>query len=428
MKPTFEAVTPVVRHLAAGAQVAVLPLPRARSVALGAWLRSGTRDEPAELGGIAHLLEHMAFKGTRSYDTYALARAFETLGGTMDAYTTHEATVYSLQVLPEHVAIGLDLLAELLVHPRLDPADLVLEKEVVLEEIEESEDSPSDIVQELCAAQAWGEHPLARPVLGTARTVAGIGPEQLANWSAGSYAGDRLLLAVAGAVEPEALFAAAEIAFAQWPRQPRPLNRVRPTLHSGLAVKRKPSDQVHLCLAVEAPAAADDERHAIWVIDMLLGATMSSRLFQEVREKRGLAYQVASSWQAQEDVGLLTIDAVTTPAKVADLLAVTVAEARAMAEEPLAEVDLAWVKDYARTTLRLGADSVGAQMARLARGLFYENRYVSLAETLAAIKALSGADIQRVAERLFVPGRWVGAAVGAVTPKRAARWTEVLNS
>ncbi|MBI5831344.1 MAG: insulinase family protein [Armatimonadetes bacterium] len=414
------------RRLSRGARVAVLTLPWARSVSIGAWVRSGTRDEPAELGGIAHFLEHMVFKGSRRYDTLGLARAFETLGGTMDAYTTHETTVYSVQVLPEHVGAGLELLSELLVYPTLSSDDIELEKQVVDEEIQESEDSPSDIVLEICARQAWGEHPLARPVLGTRATVGPLDEATLRTWQRGQYAGDRLLLAAAGAIEPEAFIDAAERAFGELPEQPAPLERRQPEFTPGLVVKREPADQIHLCLATRAPAAVDAERHALWVIDMLLGATMSSRLFQEVREKRGLAYQVSSSWQAQQDVGMLTIDAIASPAKVPELLEVVLAEAEAMAAAPLAEDDLAWVKEYARTTLRLGSESVSAQMSRLARGYFHEDRYVTLDETLTAIEELSGEEIQATAERLFGDRRWVLAAAGPVTPKRADRWGKVI--
>ncbi len=426
MATVFDSNKVTMRRLSRGARVAVLTLPWARSVALGAWVRSGTRDEPAELGGIAHFLEHMVFKGSFRYDTLALARAFETLGGTMDAYTTHETTVYSLQVLPEHVDAGLELLAELMVHAALVPADIELEKQVVDEEIQESEDSPGDVVQEVCAKQAWGEHPLARPVLGTRATVGGLNADILRDWQRAQYAGDRILLAAAGAIEPEALMDAAERAFADLPDQPAPLDRAKPELKPGIAVKREPADQIHLCLATAAPSAVDVERHALWVIDMLLGATMSSRLFQEVREKRGLAYQISSSWQAQQDVGMMLIDAIASPAKVPDLLEVVLAEAEAMAAQPLPPEELAWVKEYARTTLRLGSESVSAQMSRLARGYFHEDRYVTLDETLSAIEALSGEDVQAVAQRLFAERRWVLAAAGPVTAKRADRWGKVI--
>lgn len=425
--PTFDESAPLYQRLTSGAQLALLPLPWARTVSVGAWLRTGSRDEDPARNGIAHLLEHMVFKGTAAWDTYALAREFETLGGTMDAYTTPESTVFTLHLLPEHLRRGLDLLAEMLIRAELDAEHLALEKQVVGEEIEESEDSPSDIVAELTSTQAWGEHALGRPVLGTAASLAGIDRDMLVAWRGAQYAGDRLLLAIAGAVEADATVASVEAAFADWSPQAAPLDRPTPTFSPGLVVRRVPNDQVYLCVAVEAPSAVAPKHHAAWVVDMLLGATMSSRLFQGVRERRGLAYQISSTWQPQADTGLLTIDAVTTPGKVAELLTVVRAEAEAMVAEPPSAVDLAWVKDYARTTLRLGTDSTTARMARMARGWFYDGRWVPLTETLDKIEALTAEDVQQAAARLFGAARWVTAAVGPVTERRAARWAEVMG-
>jgi predicted Zn-dependent peptidase len=414
--------------LSNGLTVAAERLPAAQTVTLGAWVRCGTRDEPPHLAGVAHFIEHMAFKGSPRRDTLALARAFETLGGTVDAYTTHEATCFSLQVLPEHLDDGLDLLSELLCDAAIEAEGVELEKQVVFEEIAESEDNPADIVQEVCAAAAWADHPLARPVLGTRQSIAALAPEVVRAWRDSHYTGQRVLLAAAGAVDAEQLSRAAEHWLGRLPAVGEPPALVTPTFHPGPAARRAPTDQVHLCLAAATGGAIDPDRHALWVIDMLLGATMSSRLFQEVRERRGLAYQISSSWQVQRDVGLLAIDAIASPKHVAELLAVVRDETAAIARDGVSEADLAWVKGYAVTTIRLAAESTSSQMARLARSFFYEGRHVPLVETLAAIQALEAEDLLRAARRLLAGRPWVLAAVGPVTAKKADKWYEVIGS
>jgi predicted Zn-dependent peptidase len=407
-------------------------LPGARSIMLGAWLRCGTRYEPPELNGISHFLEHMVFKGTPSRDAAALAREMESLGGQSDAYTAHELTCYTIQVLPEHLDRGLAVLADLVVHASLDVSAIELEKSVVIEEIREADDSPPDLVQEMCAAQAWGDHPLAYPVLGTAETVSALATDTLRAYHDGSYAADRLLLAAAGAVDHAVVAEAADHAFRAMPRQGLATRDGAPRFRPGLVTRRERIDQVHMMLAAPGVSATDPDRHALWVLDTLLGGTTCSRLFQEVRERRGLAYQVGSSWQGHRDSGIVMIEAVASPQHVGELLKVTRGEVEALLADGVSEADLAWVKDYAKTTVKLAAESVGAQLARLARGFFYEGRYVSLEEVLAQVDAVTADDVRRVAHRVFGSGRdpggrWVLALVGPVTPRRESLWWKAVD-
>lgn len=413
--------------LPSGLTVVSERLPGARTVALGAWVRCGTRYESAADNGVSHFLEHMVFKGSATRDALALARALETLGGQTDAYTTHELTCFSLHVLPEHVPQAVELLAELVVHAELAADAVETEKQVVVEEILESEDSPSDVVQELCASQVWRGHTLGLPVLGTADNVNALTAAGLREFRDRHYTADRILLAASGAVDAQCLSDQAAAAFARVPLPCEPLHSEPPTFVPGLATARLEQDQVHLCLAAPGLSASDPDRHALWAIDMMLGSTMSSRLFQEVREQRGLAYQVGSAWQAQSDSGLLLIDAIASPGKVEELLTVVRAETDSLAADGLSEEDLAWVKAYARTTISLGAESTSSQMARLARCYFYDGRYISLDETLAAVDGLTADDIGRVARRLLGAGQWVLAAVGPVTERRAQRWWKAVN-
>jgi len=415
-------------RLESGLRVAAERLDGARTVAVGLWLDCGTRHESGAESGVCHFLEHAIFKGTARRDLLTIARELESLGGQTDAYTTHEATCLTLHVLPEHLARALDLLADLVTAASLDSAAVETERQVIAEEIREAEDNPSDLVQELCARRVWADHPLSQPVLGTLESVAALDAARLRAFRDDHWCADRVLLCAAGAVDGPTLADLAGQAFASLRPRAVPMPVDPPGFGPGLATRREDTEQVYLCLATPGLAAADPDRHALWALDLLLGGTMNSRLFQQVREQRGLAYQVGSSWHAQRDAGLMLIDAVASPAKVEELLRVVRAEVEDLAATGLSEEDLAWVKAYARTTLTLGAESMPAQMARIGRGFFYEDRFVALEETLAAVENLTTAGLQRTARRVFGGGPWALAAVGPITARRADRWWKAVGA
>jgi len=409
-----------------GGTVAVQPIDFARSVHLGVWLRAGARHEAAAENGLSHFLEHMVFKGGRRRDARGLAREIEALGGRFDAYTTHDLTCYTLQSLPEHLDRALDVLAELIIGHRMDPELLATERQVVLEEILEAEDAPGDLVQELCAAAAWADHPLGRPVLGTAETVAEFTAEQVERHRARLYTRDRLLLAAVGQVGRDALTEAAASAFADLDAGPDEPEDAGPVWTSGMVSRRMAVDQIYLCLAAPGLSLTDPDRYALWLLDALLGATMSSRLFQEVREARGLCYQIASASQSHREAGLMTIEAVAHPKQIGELLKVTRGEIESLVADGVNDEDLDWVKHYSRTTVTLGAESVSSQLGRLARNVFFEGRQLALAEVLADLDSVTAEDVQRVAQRIFGAGEYVLGVVGPVTDKRAEAWRKVV--
>lgn len=415
------------QHLPNGARLVAAPVARARSIHLGAWLRCGARYEAAERNGLSHFLEHMVFKAPLRRQARTLARDLEVLGGQFDAYTTHEATCYRMQILPDHLDQGLDLLAELIVGGTIQPGAVQTEKNVVIEEILEAEESPPDVVTELAMRQAWGEHPLARPVLGTVDTVDTFTPELVTDHRTSYYTSDRLLLAAVGAVTDESLAAAAAGAFAELPVDGAADEPDEAVFQPGPTSRRFGIDQVHLCLAAPAVSVVDPDRYAVWLLDALLGATMSSRLFQEVREERGLCYQISSSWQGQRDVGTFLIEAVAQVKQIPELLRVITAQVQAVIADGVSEEDLAWVKEYSRTTAILGDESLGSRLSRIARGFFYGEGHRTLEQTLAAIEAATADDIARAAARVFGAGELVLATVGPVTARREERWWKVVN-
>ncbi len=415
-------------RLPVGVQVATEAVAEAASVHLGVWLRCGTRYETPADNGIAHFIEHMVFKGGPRYSAQALARAIEALGGQFDAYTTHEATCYTMQVLPEHVGQALELLAELIVGGEFDQAAVDVEQNVILEEILEADDSPSDLVNELCARQAWGAHPLALPVLGTAASVAEFDAARLTAYRRAHYTGDRTWLIGVGAVDAANLADLAGAAWRDLPPHSAPLVDPVPEFHSGLAAGRLEVDQVHLSLAAPAGGAADPDRYALWLLDALLGATMSSRLFQEVRENRGLAYQISSNWQTQRDTGLMIIEAAAHPGRITELLKVCIGEIERLLADGVTEEELAWAKSYSRATILLASESLGTRLARLARGWFQEGRRVTVEETIQGVAATTVEDVARATRRVFGGGEYVLSVVGPVTDKRAATWWKVVQA
>ncbi len=400
----------------------------ARSVAIGGWLRCGTRHESAEQVGIAHFLEHMVFRGGSHHTAQELARAIEMLGGRCDAYTTHEHTGYTLHVLPERLPRAVGLLSELIVRAKLDETAVETERRIILEEIAEAEDSPSDRVAELAVAQAWGEHPLAYPVLGTRRTVAGFTAQQVRAHRAVWYRAERLVLAAVGPITPVEVRPLVEQAFAMIGTGSLPDGTTPPAFAPGLISLRRNLDQVHVCLLYPGLDQCDVDRHALWLLDGLLGATTSSVLFQEVRERRGLAYHIAGSPQAHQDAGLYSIEALCGPKQVGEMLRVVRGAVAELLADGVTEDELIWVKEHARSTIVLGHESLGARLGLLARNWLAEARCVPLAETLAALEAVSPADIARVAQRVFGGGQVVLAVVGPVTPRREAQWWEAITA
>ncbi len=262
--------------------------------------------------------------------------------------------------------------------------------------------------------------------LGTA-DVASFQADHVATHRRRLYTRNRMLLAAVGAIEAPALTAAATAAFADLPAGADDVDEPAPVWTSGMVSRRMAVDQIYLCLAAPGLSLTDPDRYALWLLDALLGATMSSRLFQEVRETRGLCYQIASASQSHRDAGLLTIEAVAHPKQIAELLKVTRGEIETLVTDGVNEEDLAWVKAYSRTTVTLGAESVSSQHARLARNVFYEGRQLTLAEVLAELESVTAEDVRRVAQRVFGAGEYVLGVVGPVTDKRAEAWRKVVT-
>ncbi len=403
-----------------GPQVWSESVPGARSLALGVWVGSGSAHEPDGLQGIAHLLEHMVFKATERRSAREIAIAIEGLGGSLDAYTSREHTLYQARVLGEHLETAVDVLTDLVFHPLLRQEDLELERNVILEEIAAVEDTPDDWIFDWHARALWGEHPYGRPILGGRETVRAIGREDLARWWAAAYRPSRCVVTAAGCVEPEALVEAVARAFprAEGPAAPgaEVLAPEGPGGPRDGAVERETS-QMHLCLGARAFAHTDLRRPALEVLTTVLGGGMSSRLFQTVREELGLAYAVYAFHSLYRRGGQLGVYAGTEPAKAGRALEAVLAEIGRLASEPVPEAELAAAKNQVKGHRLLALESTTARMVRLAQFPLFDEPYETVEDSLARTEGVPAAEVQAVGAELLAPERLTVVRLGP--PERA---------
>lgn len=387
-----------------------------RSFALGFFVAAGSGDEPPARQGISHFLEHVLFKRTRRRSTVQIARAIDRLGGDVDAFTTKEYTGFYVHTLDSRLSEALDLMGDVVLSPAFESVDIEVERGVILEELGEANDNPDDLVHEMFVRSFWRSHPLGAPILGSAETVQSIGLADLYRYYRSRYRPENLIVSVAGHVRIRECLAEIERLFRR--RASRSAGRAaiekraaRPRGHQDLLLKsRRGLGQAHLCLGVEGPSQSSERRFAASLLDIVLGGGMSSRLFQEVREKRGLAYSIASSLNSFRLGGYETISAACAPKNLARLLEVTLREVKRLKREGVRPRELAWAKENLKGNMMLALESTVSRMSMQARQEFYMGRIVPAEEMMARVEAVSADDIAGEAERLF-DGRMLSLAV-----------------
>jgi predicted Zn-dependent peptidase len=393
-----------------GLTLATESMPGARSVAVGVWLKRGSRHEAEEVSGVSHFIEHMVFKGTKTRSAERIAAEVDSIGGYMDAFTSKEYVSFHLKVLDEHLPLAVEILGDVVLNPLFDPVEMAKEKKVIFEEINMVEDAPDDLVMELFTGAFWPDHPLGRPILGTKRTVGRFQREDLASYFSRVYHPANILIAAAGHLEHGALAELVSRHFAGLHRGATPRNGRAPTAATRTVRRsKKELEQVHICLGARAYPQAHPDRYACYVLNTVLGGSMSSRLFQNVREKRGLVYSISSAITAYSDAGLLSVYAGTSLDSAPEVIRLTLEEIRRLRGEPLPEPELRRAKDHIKGGLVLSLESSGARMNHLARQEIYFGRQFPIEEILGGIEAVSASDVQRVAADVF-DGR-LGASV-----------------
>ena len=400
-----------VSRLSNGLTVATDRLESAETVTLGAWVGVGTRHEPAEINGVAHLLEHMAFKGTRRRSARDIAEQIEAVGGHLNAYTGRENTAYYAKVLAEDQPLALDIVADILQNPTFDQEELARERSVVLQEIGQAIDTPDDIVFDHFQATAYPDQALGRPVLGSAEIVAGLPRESLAGYMARHYGTGSMVLAAAGRVDHERFAGLVEQAFGALGANGE--GEAEPARYRGGEYREARSlEQVHLLLGFDALGYLDPDYYALMVLSVLFGGGMSSRLFQEVRERRGLVYSVYSFVSAYRDGGMFGIYAGTGEAEAAELMPVLCDQLCGLGET-LSEEEIVRAKAQLKASILMSRESASARCEHLAQQILTFGRPLTVAEVVAKIEAVDRPALAALARRL-VASRPTMAALGPV--------------
>ncbi len=388
------------------------PMPDVRSVSIGAWLKHGSRHEGDAAPGIAHFTEHMLFKGTTSRSAEAIAQQVDSMGGQLDAFTAKECATYYVKVLDEHLPRAVDLLSDLLLRPAFHAEDVRREAQVITEEIKMVEDTPDDLVHELFQRSFWPGHPLGRSILGSPDSVGGMTSDSLRAFFGRSYVAANLVVAVAGNIEHEQTRDLLGRAFDGLPTSTTETVDRPPAVQPRLAVQCKAIEQSHVCLGTPAYAQAHTDRYPSYVLNTVLGGSMSSRLFQNIRERRGLAYAVSSGLESYRDTGMLTVYVGCAAGAVPEVIDLVVAEMRNLAREPLPDEELQRAKDHLKGSLVLGLESTASRMSQLARSEIYFGRQISVDENLWRVDGITAEDVQRVAADLFANGNLAATVLG----------------
>ncbi|MEM8751703.1 MAG: pitrilysin family protein [Pseudomonadota bacterium] len=384
--------------LSNGFRVITEEMPSLGSAALGVWIGAGSRNETAAENGIAHFLEHMAFKGTSRRTALDIAEEIENVGGHLNAYTSREATAYYARVLAEDAPLALDIVGDILTDPLFDPAEIELERGVILQEIGQTLDTPDDVIFDWLQETAFPDQPLGRSILGPAERVNAFDAADLRRFTAAHYAPDNMILAAAGAVDHDALAKDAERIFGGLSARPAPA-RVAAAYRGGERREVKALEQAHFAAAFEAPPFSDERYYATQLMSVALGGGMSSRLFQEAREKRGLCYTIFAQAGAYQDSGVTTIYAGTGEAEAKGLAELTVDVIRGAADGFTAE-ELDRARAQIKAGLVMGLESPSARAERLARSLMIWGEAPNLAQTVEKIDAVDVAGLRAAAAAL----------------------------
>jgi len=405
-----------------GVRVITEPMPHVRSVSVGIWIGSGSRRETPEQNGISHFIEHMLFKGTENRTAEDIARSVDSIGGNLDAFTAKELVCFNTKVLDEHLSLAFDVLADLVLHPLFREEDIEKEKGVILEEIKMEADSPDYLVHEIFSSNFWKDHPLGKPILGTRETVKRFGGESVRKYYDTVYEPSSLIVTAAGNLTHERLVALVRQQFESMPAGPTPPPEPPPGTHARIALRNKKSlEQVHLCLGVPSYPLPHHERFACYVLNTLLGGGMSSRLFQNIRERQGLAYAVFSELNPYRDTGCLSIYAGTSLESARKVVESIVNEFRQLKAQPVGDEELRRAKDHLKGSLMLSLESTASRMSNLARQEMYFARFFTLDELVESIEAVTADDVQRIACTFFDPKQIALTVLGNLENLRIGR-------
>jgi len=384
-----------------GVRVLVEPVGHVKSAAIGLWCKTGSRHEEVSEAGITHLIEHMLFKGTENRTAKEIAEAIEGQGGSLNAFTDKESTCYYCRVLSDEITGGVDVLCDMMLHSLVDPEELSREQGVVLEEIKRSQDEPSDHVHELHLENRWGTHPLGRPIIGTPESVSSFTQADIRSYMERHYRAESVLLSVAGNVDPNEVLKAAEATLGRIPHTKSDTLPPRPTGKASVQMLEKDVEQVHFCIGTDGSSIYDADYYTLVVLDAALGGSMSSRLFQEIREKRGLVYSVGSYTLSYASGGAFTVYGGTGPQHWALVQELVRQEFDKVMAEGLEAEELNRTKRHIAGSVVLALEGMSARMMRMSRNELSHEREIPIEETLGKINAVTNDSIIELANRIL---------------------------
>jgi len=390
------------QKLANGLTVITEQMQHIRSASIGVWLQTGSRDEDPEWNGISHFIEHMVFKGTKHRTAEEIARQVDSIGGNMDAFTAKECICFNVKVLDEHIPVALDIVSDLVLNPIFDASDIARERGVIMEEIKMDEDNPDYLVHEIFTQNFWKDHPLGKPILGTKETVKRFERQPVLEAYGHRFAPGNIIVSAAGHLDHDSFVELVRGHFEHMKPMSNGFHSSTPKISSRIILRNKKAlEQVQLCIGVPAHPIAHERRHAGYVLNTLLGGGMSSRLFQNIRERQGLAYSIYSDLNPYRDTGCLAVYAGTSLASASKVVQSVVSEFRKLKTEPVSDEELNRSKAQLKGSLMLSLESSTSRMSNLARQEMYFERFYDLDELIERIEAVTSEDLTKLANEYF---------------------------
>ncbi|MBZ5628333.1 MAG: insulinase family protein [Acidobacteriia bacterium] len=379
-------------------------MPHIRSISIGIWIKTGSRHEDPESNGITHFVEHMVFKGTKTRTAEDIARQVDSIGGNLDAFTAKECICFDIKVLDEHLPIAMDVLSDLVLNPVFDAKDIARERGVILEEIKMDEDNPDYLVHEIFTQNFWKDHPLGKPILGTKETVSRFEQELLLNYWRRFFIPNNMIISAAGNLNHERMVKLVQEKFAGLLAGKNGFYQSPPKVSARIIMRNKKAlEQVQICVGVPSHPVCHEHRYAGYILSTALGGGMSSRLFQNIRERQGLAYAIYSELNPYRDTGCLSIYAGTSRASAPKVVQSVVQEFRNLKAEAIPAEELRRAKDQLKGSLMLSLESSTARMSNLARQEMYFDRFIGLDEIVNSIEKVTSEDLIALANEFFKP-------------------------
>jgi predicted Zn-dependent peptidase len=401
-----------------GIRILTKKLPHTRSVSMGVWVNAGARDESASQSGLSHFIEHMIFKGTRSRSAYQIAKEFDAIGGQTNAFTAMENTCYHAKVMNTHAETMADILSDIFLNSVFDPVEVDRERPVILQEIGMIEDSPDEYVHLRSGYNLWGDHPLGRSILGSPENISGFDAETVKSFFHHLYQPDRILISAAGSIDHDSFLDWIRPAFESIQCGKGLPERQAPRTRSRVESNYRNLEQAHICLVAPGLSITDPRRYAFSLLNTILGGNMSSRLMQEIREKRGLAYSVYSFVSSHVDAGMTGVYLAVDPKQVATATRLVLAEMKKLKENRVAENELTGAVEFTKGNLFLASESTDNQMVRIAQNEIHFGREIPLQEVIEKIERVTVDDIQQMARSIFQEKNMSLTVLGPIREKK----------